>query len=142
MIMLKSRLNQQILNLGLIASLTVTTVPVALAQDASNSSLNGQVGQQQTATRSSWSQASPTAKVLTGTAAGAALGGATGLLTGLTMHSTSHHAMKMAKGTAVARGLAWGSVYGAGIGLLAGIGSAIFSPKPVAVSTIGTTASR
>jgi len=104
---------------------TQTTTPV-----------NGQVNQQRVYT-SRWAQASPATKIITGTAVGAAAGGATGLLTGMTMHATSHHAMKMARGTAAARGLAWGSVYGAGIGFLAGIASAIYSPKPVAVTSTG-----
>jgi len=138
--MLKSRLIPKILNLGLATSLVISTAtPVAFAD---NSTLNGQLNKQQNTVNSTWSQQPAAAKVMTGTVAGAALGGVTGLFTGLTMHATSHHAMKMDRGTAVARGLGWGSVYGAGIGFLAGLASAITSPKPVAVSTIGSTGSQ
>jgi hypothetical protein len=120
-----------------------TSTGMALAQTApgymqTTTTTYGQPAPQR-CDRCAWSNASPAAKIFTGTAVGAAAGGATGALTGLTMHATSHHAMKMAKGTAVARGLGWGSVYGAGIGFLVGLTSAIVSPRPVATSSVGHT---
>lgn len=133
--MRKNAFMQKALGIALSLSLSAFSLPFALAQSTLYDQLNGQVSQGQ-AISNQWRQATPATKVITGTAAGATLGGATGLLTGLTMHKTSHGAMKMAKGTAVARGLAWGSVYGAGLGFLAGLGSAVFSPKPVAVSSV------
>ena len=156
---LNANRSKAILGVGLAAQLIFSAIPGALAQNSdpgyqapnyqstgssyqttqtttTTTPMNGQVSQQRVYT-SRWSQASPATKIITGTAVGAAAGGATGLLTGLTLHVKSHHAMKMARGTAVARGLEWGSVYGAGIGLLAGVASAIYSPKPVAVTSTG-----